>query len=272
MWFKNRWVFIICIMLVIVELVVLLFLVAIWRLQRDNQLAPTQKQMCYPQVKLILDLDDNTACPVGLVSKFDETKKETTCCGKLSEVLNSVLNKSVFDRYNSKINPEIRTYNPEAFNCKAANQDMSVTRLTLAQDKKSVPVDSSHKLYWESDPALPKLSGLRYSVEDGQVFVEETEIYHILLQLKLNMSKTTGVLDEKIRHKVHFISDSGASAVLLEDVTSPCTMTSGSGTEKASVVEAVFRLKYGDRLYVSTTHPESIVTDPQNNHFSIYRV
>jgi hypothetical protein len=127
-------------------------------------------------------------------------------------------------------------------------------------------------LYWESDPSLSKISGLRYLVEDGQVFVEKTEIYHILLQLKLNMSKITDVLDEKIRHKVHLISDSGASAVLLEDVTSPCTMRSHSATEKASVVEAVFRLKYGDRLYVTTTHPESILTDPHNNHFSIYRV
>jgi hypothetical protein len=63
------------------------------RVQTHDQLAPTQQQMCYPQIKLIIDLDDNTACPEGLVSKFDETKNATTCCGKLNKVLNSVWNK-----------------------------------------------------------------------------------------------------------------------------------------------------------------------------------
>jgi hypothetical protein len=82
--------------LVIVELLALLVLVAIWRDQRDEQLEPTQQKMCYPWVKLN-KVDDDTDCPEGLVSKFDEAKNETTCCGELSEVLNSVLNKVLID-------------------------------------------------------------------------------------------------------------------------------------------------------------------------------
>ncbi|XP_060595441.1 uncharacterized protein LOC132749617 [Ruditapes philippinarum] len=268
----KRRVFTSLIVLVIVELIVLLVLVVIWRDQRDNQLAPTQQQMCYPRVKLIVD--DNTACPEGLVSKFDDTKNETTCCGKLNEILDLVANKTVRDRYNSEINPEIRTYDPKAFNCRATEQNMAVSRFCLRQNRKAVSTGLAHKLFWENNHKSMESSGLRYSEEDGQVIVEgleETESYYISLQLKLNMSTATDILDETVRHRVHLLSDD-ASAVLLEDVTSPCIMTSHTASGKTSVVGAVFRLKYGDQLYVTTTHPENIVSDPHSNYFSIHKL
>ncbi|XP_060602241.1 uncharacterized protein LOC132755389 [Ruditapes philippinarum] len=268
----KRCVFKTHIVLVIGELIVLLVLVVIWRVQRDDQLAPRQQQMCYPQVKLIVD--DNTACPVGLVFKFDEAKNETTCCGKLNEILDLVSNKTARDRYNSEINPEIRTYDPKAYNCKATEQNMAVSRFGLRHERKPVSTGLAHKLFWENDHKSMEISGLRYSEEDGQVIVEgleEKESYYISLQLKLNMSKATGILDETIRHRVHLLSDD-TSAVLLEDVTSPCIMTSHTASGKTSVVGAVFRLKYGDRLYVTTTNPENIVSDPHNNYFSIHKL
>jgi hypothetical protein len=137
----------------------------------------------------------------------------------------------------------------------------------------TVPIDSTHKLFWENDKSMES-SGLRYSEEDGQVMLEGlegTETYHISLQLKLNMSQATGILDGKIRNRVHLLSDNG-SAVILEDVSSPCIMTSHTASGKTSVVGAVFRLKYGDRLYVTTTHPENIVSDPHNNYFNIHKL
>jgi hypothetical protein len=138
----------------------------------------------------------------------------------------------------------------------------------------AVSTGLTHKLFWENDHKSMESSGLRYSEEDGQVIVEgleETESYYISLQLKLNMSKATDILDETVRHRVHLLSDD-ASAVLLEDVTSPCIMTSHTASGKTSVVGAVFRLKYGDQLYVTTTHPENIVSDPHNNYFSIHKL
>ena len=133
-----------------------------------------------------------------------------------------------------------------------------------------VTVETSNKLFWNSESSTFTNTGLNYLEEEGEIVVEKEGYFYILLQLKINVSNAIGVADGNVRHYVHKMSDKSLPTILLEEVTSPCQMLSENVSEKTSVIGAVFSLKQGERLHVTTSHPDSIMPDPHNNYFSMY--
>lgn len=137
----------------------------------------------------------------------------------------------------------------------------------------AVPVGSSSKIFWSSkSPSFVK-AGLTHLIDDGTVYVNTGGHYFIFSQIKLQLEN----VDDKdyaerreFRHYVYLISEKeGTSSTLLEDVRTPCEITTES-SELTSGVGAVFKLEAGDRLYVATSHPERLVPDPTNNFFTIH--
>lgn len=138
----------------------------------------------------------------------------------------------------------------------------------------AVQVGTWSKLFWnhEAPSSTKSTSGLRYLPDDGTIHVEETDIYFVSFQLKTKLMKASvgNGVDDSIRHSVHLISN-GNEAVILEDVRKVCETTTKEA-ESTNVLGAIFRLQYGDRLYVATSHPQNIAPDPHNNYFSVQRI
>lgn len=129
-------------------------------------------------------------------------------------------------------------------------------------------------MFW--NPGAPSstmsTSGLRYLADDGTIYVEEADFYFVSLELKTKIIKANAGngVDGTIRHSVHLISN-GTQAVILEDARTVCE-TSTHEAESTSVLGAMFKLEYGDRLYVATSHPQYIAPDPHTNYFTVHRI
>ena len=80
----------------VAELVTLLALAGYWHLTRMEQIAPQESEICLPMRKFIIVTDENKhqICPGGLTEVLDnDTKVRKSCCGKMSVVLKSAIDK-----------------------------------------------------------------------------------------------------------------------------------------------------------------------------------
>lgn len=136
----------------------------------------------------------------------------------------------------------------------------------------AVRVGLRSKIFWSSLPPSYTRSGLTYRQDDGTISVERHGLYYVSLQVKTKLVTTSTGNDTGniIRHSVHQISN-GTEAVILEDVRTMCETSTGAA-ESTSVLGAIFKLEYGDRLYAATSHPQNIAPDPHNNYFTIYSI
>ncbi|XP_053390511.1 uncharacterized protein LOC128553393 isoform X2 [Mercenaria mercenaria] len=234
-------------------MVTLIVLVGHWRVLREDIMSPRQQQMCLALHKIALaDGDEaNEQCPGRLKKMLDKKKKTSICCGTWSDVLDKLSNKVVTEKYNSDANPEMSSLNLTNYKCKESDKKQPKANLVdLSHDKKPVPVGMSSKLLWNTDPPSYANSGLRYSKDDGTIYVEKTGHYYISSQLKTRIAKandTDETLVSIFRHYVHLIRNKGTEGVILEDAKSQCEMASVV-SESTSVLGAVFHLEDGDRL------------------------
>ncbi|XP_045200945.2 tumor necrosis factor ligand superfamily member 6-like [Mercenaria mercenaria] len=271
----KRYFLFILICTTIGEMVTLLGLVGHWRVLREDIMSPRQQQMCLPlhRFTLVDDEEANDQCPGRLKKRLDKKKKLIICCGTLSDVLDKLSNKVVMEKYNSDANPEMSLLNLTNYKCEATNKKQPKAHLVdISEDKKPVSVGMSSKLLWNTDPPSYANLGLRYSKDDGTIYIEKTGHYYISSQLKTKIAKandTDETLDSIFRHYVYLIKSEGTVGVILEDAKSQCEMVSDV-SESTSVLGAVFHLEDGDRLYVSTSHPQNIISDKHNNYFSVF--
>ncbi|XP_053403941.1 uncharacterized protein LOC128558484 isoform X1 [Mercenaria mercenaria] len=256
------------------EMVALLALVGHWRVLREDIMSPTQQQMCLPLHRFALadDEEANKQCP----SRLNKKKNSNICCGTLSDVLDKVSDKVVMEKYNSDANPEMSSLNLTDNKCNESDKKPPKAHLVdLSHDKKPVSLGMSSKLLWNTDPPSYANSGLKHLKEEGTIYVEKPGHYYISSQLKTKIAKTNdtdATSDSTFRHYVHLISSKGTEGVvILEGAQSQCEMASDV-SESTSVLGSVFRLEHGDRLYVATSHPQNIVSGPQNNYFSIHSI
>ncbi|XP_053403820.1 tumor necrosis factor ligand superfamily member 6-like isoform X1 [Mercenaria mercenaria] len=256
-------------------MVALLTLVGYWRVLREDIMSPRQQQMCLPLHRFTLadDEEANKQCPGRLKKKLSKKKNSNICCGTWSDVFDKLSTKVVMEKYNSDANPEMSSLNLTNYKCEATNKKQPKAHLVdISEDKKPVSVGMSSKLLWNTDPPSYANSGLRHSKDDGTIYVEKTGHYYISSQLKTRIAEandTDETLDSIFRHYVHLIRNKGAEGVILEDAKSQCEMASDV-SESTSVLGAVFHLEDGDRLYVSTSHPQNIISDKHNNYFSVF--
>ncbi|XP_060595444.1 uncharacterized protein LOC132749620 [Ruditapes philippinarum] len=248
---------------VIVEVVTLLVLVVHWRNVREISLAPRQLKVCYPRHELVISDVRNTTCGNRLTFKKDP-KNTTYCCGNMSDVLILVLEKIASERYDSDINPEMIFFDLTNFGCASSKHVVSTLRLTSAPEKSLVPVGIHYKMSLKIDSSSVANSGLRYLETEDMVLIEATAFFYIFSQLKIKIGNT---FDNNIVHCVQLLSSNGTTSVLLEELTSPCKMASEESSEKTSTIGATFWLTEGDRVYVTTSHPQEII-----NHLSIFKL
>ncbi|XP_053391143.1 uncharacterized protein LOC123554629 [Mercenaria mercenaria] len=249
------------------ELVVLMSLVIYWRVVRYERMAPQQQEMCLPQNKF-----HSKGCTDGLKEDFKEAKNVTMCCGNSSYVLDKLVSKVASDRYNSNTNPETSELNLTDYNCIETKEKKPVAKLVgLATDRKHVQVGTNFKLSWNSLSPSYAVKGLTHLPDDGTIYVEQTGFYYVFSQIKMKLDQSMTKPDHTMKHYIHLISNKGTGTTLLENARPQCKLVELE-SEVTSVIGAVFKLETGDRLYVATSHPEHLISDYNNNYFSIHSV
>jgi hypothetical protein len=110
--------------------------------------------------------------------------------------------------------------------------------------------------------------------DNGTIHIETSGYFYISSQLKSKhfiINGTADVSGANFKHFIYRISEHRKQQVLLGREKSFCTVASNT-FECTSFIGAVFKLETGDQLYVSTSHPGSLVPESQDNYFSIYSV
>jgi hypothetical protein len=130
----------------------------------------------------------------------------------------------------------------------------------------------SSRLFWNSTYPSFSCPRLRYLTDDGTIHIETSGYFYISSQLKSKLyikNGTAGVSGANLKHFIYRISKDRKVHVLLGGEKSFCKVASDS-FECTSFIGSVFKLETGDQLYVSTSHPGSLVPESKDNYFSIY--
>lgn len=251
----------------------LIGLVGHWRVRREASISPRQQHICFEWEKFTMVQNEEKGCPNRLQETFDTKTKLLQCCGDLGDVLDILAEKVLQERYDSDTNPELSCLNFTQYNCEIITKPQPMARLTnLRTDRTPVQVGMSSKLFWNHMAPSYVKSGLKYLTDDGTIYVEEAGNYFVSLHLniKQNEIQENKKPNNVNKQTVHLISN-GTDSVILEDVWTPCK-TVCEEQERSSSLGAVFKLRQGDRLYVATSHPESITYTSHNNLFSMFTI
>lgn len=245
-----------------------------WLVRREASISPRQQHICFEWEKFAMGQNEEKRCPNRLQETFDTKKKLLQCCGDLGDVVDILAEKVLQERYDSETNPELCRLNFTQYNCEVITRPLPMARLTnLRTDWTPVQVGMSSKLFWNHMKPSYAKSGLKYLTDDGTIYVEEASNYFVSLHLIIKQNETQAnkkPTDNVYRQTVHLISN-GTDLVILEDIWTPCETVSEE-PERSSSLGAVFKLRQGDRLYVATSHPESIRYTSNSNLFSMFTV
>ncbi|XP_060597855.1 uncharacterized protein LOC132751659 isoform X2 [Ruditapes philippinarum] len=206
---------------------------------------PTENNMCLPLGKFISVEDDSHQCPGGLKEKgneTEETEQTRLCCGSMSIAIENLSAKIVKDKYDDDAFPD--------------------------------QMNASSRLIWNSTYPSFSCPKLRYLTDNGTIYIETSGYFYISSQLKskhYSINGTAGVSGANFKHFIYRISEHRKEQVLLEGEKSFCKVASDS-FECTSFIGAIFKLETGVQLYVTTSHPGSLVPESKDNYFSIYSV
>ncbi|XP_060597864.1 tumor necrosis factor ligand superfamily member 6-like [Ruditapes philippinarum] len=240
-------------------------------------MAPREFNICLPLRTLIIESgeEESHQCPDGLKEKVNETEETKLCCGSMSIILNNVSAKIVKEKYDDDAFPEYPSLDMTALNCSEKKTVPPEANLIgiLGVNQQDQTNDCS-RLFWNSTYPSFSCPMLRYLTDEGTLNIETSGYFYISSQLKSKHSTingTAGVSGANFKHFIYRISEDRKEQVLLEGEKSFCKVASDS-FECTSFIGAVFKLETGDQLYVTTSHPGSLVPESKDNYFSIYSV
>ncbi|XP_060597857.1 tumor necrosis factor ligand superfamily member 6-like isoform X2 [Ruditapes philippinarum] len=241
-------------------------------------MAPKSSNMCLPLRKVIIEyFEDERSqhCPDGLKEKVNETRGTRLCCGSMSIIVNQISAKIVNDKYDDDAFPEIASLDITAFNCSEKKTvQLEANLVGISGDNQQDQMNVSSRLIWNSTYPSFSCPRLKYLTDDGTIHIETSGYFYISSQLKskhYSINGTAGVSGANFKHFIYRISEDINEQVLLEGEKSFCAVASDI-SECTSFIGAVFKLVTGDQIYVSTSHPGSLLLASQDNYFSIYSV
>ncbi|XP_060597854.1 uncharacterized protein LOC132751659 isoform X1 [Ruditapes philippinarum] len=239
---------------------------------------PTENNMCLPLGKFISVEDDSHQCPGGLKEKgneTEETEQTRLCCGSMSIAIENLSAKIVKDKYDDDAFPEITSLDITAFNCSEKKTvQLEANLVGISGDNQQDQMNASSRLIWNSTYPSFSCPKLRYLTDNGTIYIETSGYFYISSQLKskhYSINGTAGVSGANFKHFIYRISEHRKEQVLLEGEKSFCKVASDS-FECTSFIGAIFKLETGVQLYVTTSHPGSLVPESKDNYFSIYSV
>ena len=103
----------------------------------------------------------------------------------------------------------------------------------------------------------------------GNIRIDQPGFYYIFSQLKWFINDTDTL---PIVHQVYLKSNTtGVHDVILETRKSNCELIDESA-ETTSSVGAIFELRQGDKIFVTTSRPENLLPCHHGNFFGLYLV
>ncbi|XP_060601381.1 uncharacterized protein LOC132754719 isoform X2 [Ruditapes philippinarum] len=256
----------------IVNISVLLPLVVHWRLLRQHKV---ESEWCST---LDITSQGNPDLLGQFIVETDKTTDRNKTCGKLSTMLQAVVNLTIHDSYDSDAcpEPEMLTFGIKAFNCTASRKVESTCYLdNVSSHAKPVPGKTT-KLYWQPTTGM-FTHHLKYVQEEGAIYIKQSGYYFVasLLTVRANNMTSTDTVtgfEDKMSHFVNVIHHKdGPERVLLEHVKFMCELSFGHA-EWSSNIGAPFYLNEQERIYVATSHPYNIVSGHRNNYLSIHTI
>ncbi|XP_060601379.1 uncharacterized protein LOC132754718 isoform X2 [Ruditapes philippinarum] len=204
----------------------------------------------------------------------DMKQYRNNACGKLSDMLQKVvnLNKS----YNSDTGPEPEFHGLDitTLNCTVSEKVESTLYLyNVLSHAKPVPGKNT-KVYWGP---ITYLITHHMKYEEGTIYIKQSGYYFVLSLLTVrvhNMKSVDTVINfgDETRHVVNVIQHTdGTERVLLQNVKTTCVLSFDNG-EWSSNIGAPFYLNEQDRVYVATSHPYNIVSGHSNSYLSIHTI
>lgn len=203
--------------------------------------------------------------------KNDKDVDKDRVCGKASEVLDVVVEQALETRYDSNTNPEYNSLDFGLFNCKRTQSHVIKLHLNHLLSHEQPVLRKPTKILWKSPYSLKEL---RYLEKEGSIYVNKSGQYFVSSGLTTAVRNINSSRSDvhAVRHQIFRISNAeGTEDVLLEQVKSVCEMATEM-SELTTNMGAVFNLKVGDRIYVTTSHPYYIVSGPNKNYLSIYMI
>lgn len=127
-------------------------------------------------------------------------------------------------------------------------------------------------LFWkpESPSNLMNQTGLSYIENNGRIQVEKEGLYFITSQIRAKLQVGNKQISEHFEHRIHrFSHKKETTTIILANMRTPCEPAT-PGEYHTSVVGALFYLDMNDQIYITSSHPDALVTQGTGNHFTIF--